>query len=309
MEDPLPIIMVGAAIDGHKVPFDLSAIASVEVVASVDVTDPVRVERELNEHPGAGLVVTGDDPRAAIDLALAMLRPILVASPPGQWCDDADALIERLATTATAAGWLPARFDPDCAAIDAAQESGQIGRPVAMRVVRTCAPGLARQQGCDLTGVIDLAVRWARSEVEHVASLVPADSTGDSTTACVTIAFASGATALVEAGSTATFGVAGFRETMLIGTTGALELPWDPTASLLLTSEGLTRIDQQTATTATSGPRRVVDEWVAAIQQSCRVAVTAADYVRACHLAWAAQRSAASNGQVVPRPAPTPPAP
>jgi len=307
MHDPLPIIQVGDASGHPAAALDLSAIPSVEVVANIATTTPETVASALNDYPDAGLVVIGGDPRAAIDAGLDGLRPMLVAAQPGRWCDDADALVRRLSTTpAPLAGWLPARFDADCAAVDAAGRSGQIGEPVAMRIVRTAVHDRAVQQGCDVTGVVDLAMRWAGSEVASVASLFPADIAEGPATACASIVFASGATALVEAGSAATYGAADFRETVLIGTTGAFELPWDPTAGLMLTADGVTRLDDQGATGIASSGRRLVDDWVEAVRQARPAAATAADYVRACRLAWAAQRSAATRGQVVELAAPTP---
>jgi len=294
----LPVVLVRGP-EGHPLlDFAQATSAPVDVVAMVHNDGP-EISKALRSCREAGLVAVVTDPTAAIRHGLDSGRPMLVATRPGRWCDSLATPAIGLSETISG-GWLPDRWDPESASVAATLDSGVLGQIVAVRVVRTTEPGFGFGSEGSLTRVADLATLWTGDSPEGVASLQSGDQLGDSApTFCATIRFAKGATALIEAGEPSRYGGLGFRETLIVGTDGTLEIPWDPVAASTTNADGLVVLRPEPPEEHLPAAARPLHDWAEAVMENRQPRATGNDLLQACRVAWVARRSAKHGGKVL----------
>jgi hypothetical protein len=188
--------------------------------------DPGVLARALSEASEPGLlVVSSSRPSELLAVARAHSVPtmLLLRSYDCPDLDDLEAEVSAaMSDGLPTAGWLPHRWDPRSRAVDATLGDDRLGGLVASRIVRLDPRGAAPVH--DLVDLVDLAMLWHDRPLTSLLALGARDSFGAGS---VALRFEDGGGALLECGTTTSLPGSGYDETLLIGRTRTLDLPWE----------------------------------------------------------------------------------
>lgn len=198
---------------------------------SGDVPHSSDLEEALS-WPGVDACIVGapaDYPGELGETLAEARKHVLMVEPPSGSVEDARRLQDRFATMDLAImAATPNRYSDYATTVRAEADRGHLGRIVFVRLALLGVPAIGES-------IFDLVTWWMEEQPSSVYALQPGNSPGYLS---VTLTFAGGATAICELECTEGGGVRHFRHVYVLGTEGALELPWNESPNLVIDTTG-----------------------------------------------------------------------
>lgn len=223
---PVALILTDRDGPARRPHLDALSARSPRPVVDLGTPGPDELARALTAAPTEGLCVAASSrPSAVLAAARAAAIPTMLMLRALD-SDELDELAAEIAASDTdgvpVAGWLPHRSDPRSLAVDAALGTDRLGGIAASRIVRL--DGRSGAPTHDVIDLLDLAMRWHDRPVTSITALTTRDP---SRVGGAAVRFEDGGSTLLEWGSISALPDAGYDETLLIGRTRTLDLPWE----------------------------------------------------------------------------------